>query len=47
MPALEIYNRAFTFGEVGSGAAIATVLSLIIAVIAVIVTRFGSGRRPA
>ncbi len=47
VPALEIYNRAFTFGEVGSGAAIATVLSLFIALLAVVVTRFGSGRRPA
>jgi raffinose/stachyose/melibiose transport system permease protein len=45
VPALEIYNRAFTFGEVGSGAAIATMLSLIIAVIAIAVTRLGSGKR--
>jgi raffinose/stachyose/melibiose transport system permease protein len=45
VPALEIYNRAFTFGEVGSAAAIATVLSIIIAIIALAVTRLGGGRR--
>jgi raffinose/stachyose/melibiose transport system permease protein len=43
VPALEIYNRAFVFGEVGAAAAIATVLGLIIAAIAYAITRLGEG----
>jgi len=47
VPALEIYNRAFVNGEVGSAAATATVLAIIIALLAVAVLRLGERGRPA
>lgn len=41
VPALEVYTRAFEFGEVGSAAAVATTLALLIFAVAFLVTRLG------
>jgi raffinose/stachyose/melibiose transport system permease protein len=44
VPALEVYARAFEFGAVGSAAAVATTLALLIFAVAFLVTRLGDRR---
>lgn len=44
VPAIEIYQRAFQYGRVGSAAAVATVLGTVIAVVALLVTRLGEDK---
>lgn len=45
VPSLEIYNRAFVFGQVGSAAAIATVLAVVIAAVALMLARLSETRQ--
>jgi raffinose/stachyose/melibiose transport system permease protein len=44
VPALEIYRRAFQLSEVGSAAAISTVLGIVIVMLAFAITRLGEAR---
>ncbi len=44
VPALEIYRRAFQYSEVGSAAAISTVLGIVIVILAFAITRLGEAR---
>ena len=46
MPALLVYIRAFTTGQVGSAAAIAVVLTVAILAVTLLVTRLVEEREP-
>ena len=44
VPALEVYNRGFSVGDVGAASAIAVVLTLIIFAVTFLITRLGDRR---
>jgi len=41
VPALELFRRAFTYGQIGPAAAVAIALSAVMLALSVIINRFG------